>query len=202
MGMARTTPPGRRTDILMAAREEFAAKGYAGTRLEDVARRAGISKAALYLQFSDKAALFGGLVDWLLDGELPAAMPPAIAAAGAAEQLRFFIAAGTARLASGDISFLPRLIIGESGNFPELARDYHDRAIRRVLGTVEAILARGVASGEFRAVDVGLAARSVAGGVIFAAIWKTVFEPVGGAPLDLADMARAHADVLLEGLVA
>ena len=200
--MARTTPPGRRADILAAARAEFAGKGYAGARLEDVARRAGISKAALYLQFADKAALFRELVDWLLEGELPAAMPAAIAEGSAADQLRFLIEAGMARLASGDISFLPRLIIGESGNFPGLARDYHDRAIRRVLGTIEAILARGIARGEFRPMDVGLAARSVAGGVIFAAIWKTVFEPAGAAPLDLGAMARSHADVLLEGLLA
>lgn len=200
--MARTTPPGRRADILAAARTEFAARGYAGARLEDVARRAGISKAALYLQFADKAALFGALVDWLLEGELPADLPATLAEANAADQLRFFITAGMGRLASGDISFLPRLIIGESGNFPELARDYHDRAIRRVLGSLEAIIARGIARGEFRPLDVTLAARSVAGGVIFAALWKTVFEPVGGAPLDLGDMARAHADVLLGGLLA
>ena len=200
--MARTTPPTRRADILKAAREEFAARGYAGTRLEDVARRVGISKAALYLQFADKAALFRALVDWLLEGQLPAPMPPEVATAGAAAQLRFVIEAGTARLAEGDLSFLPRLIIGESGNFPELARDYHDRAIRRVLGVIEAIIAGGIAAGEFRPVDVGLAARSVAGGVIFAGIWRTVFEPVGGAPLDLPAMARSHADVLLSGLLA
>lgn len=200
--MARTTPPGRRTDILSAAREEFAARGYAGARLEDVARRAGISKAALYLQFADKSALFRALIDWLLDGEIPAVMPPGLAEASAADQLRFLLEAGMARLASGDIGFLPRLIIGESGNFPGLARDYHDRAIRRILGTIEAILARGVARGEFRDIDIGLAARSVAGGVIFAAIWKTVFEPEGATPLDLGAMARSHADVLLHGLRA
>ena len=65
---------------------------------------------------------------------------------------------------------------------------------------IEAIIARGMASGEFRAVDPGLAARSVAGGILFAALWRTIFEPIGAAPVDIAALAASHADVLVNGL--
>ncbi len=199
--MARRTPPNRRNDILAAARDEFAARGYAGARLDDVAARAGISKAALYLQFADKAALFRALIDWLLDSNLPFNMPPALAEADAATQLRVLVGAGLNRLASGDLSFVPRLIIGESGNFPDIARAWHDRAVTRALGIIEAIIARGVARGEFRAVDPALVARSVAGALVFAALWRTTFEPVGAEPIDVDALAASHVDVLLGGLV-
>ncbi|MCW3847860.1 TetR/AcrR family transcriptional regulator [Sphingomonas sp. LB-2] len=200
--MARRTPPDRRESILAAARAEFAARGYAGTRLEDVAARVGISKAALYLQFSDKQALFLAMIDWLLAANLPNAVPAALASASPSEQLPALIAFAASQVAEGEIAFLPRLIIGESGNFPELAKLYHDRAISRILGLIESIIARGVASGEFRAVDPAMAARSVAGGVLIGALWRTVLEPAGAPPLDVRALAASHADILLHGLIA
>jgi AcrR family transcriptional regulator len=198
--MPRKTPPDRREKILAAAMAEFAAHGYAAARLDDVAARVGISKAALYLQFQDKAALFQAMIDWLLASNLPQAFPPDLAQLAAADQLRFFIAAGISRIAAGEISFLPRLVIGEGGRFPEIAKAYHDRAIVNVLGVLEAIIQRGMAQGEFRPVDAGLAARSIAGGVVLSAIWKTVLEPAGAAPLDLQRMAQSHADLVVAGL--
>lgn len=200
--MARRTPPDRRESILAAARAEFAARGYAGTRVEDVAARVGISKAALYLQFADKQALFRAMIDWLLANHLPSAVPPEVASASAAKQLEALVALAAARIAEGEIAFLPRLIIGESGNFPEIAKTYHDRAIARVLGLIESIVAGGIASGEFRAVDPALAARSVAGGIMIGALWRTVLEPAGAPPLDLKALAASHADILLHGLIA
>lgn len=200
--MARRTPPDRRESILSAARAEFAARGYAGTRLEDVAARVGVSKAALYLQFEDKQALFRAMIEWLLAHHLPSAVPPEFAGASAAQQLQALIAVAAERVAEGEIAFLPRLIIGESGNFPEIAKLYHDHAIARILGLIESIIAGGVASGEFRAVNPSLAARSVAGGVMIGALWRTVLEPAGAPPLDLKALAASHADILLHGLIA
>ena len=198
--MPRRTPPNRREAILNAARIEFAARGYAGTRMEDVAAGVGISKAALYLQFADKAALFQELVDWMLETRLPAALPPALEAATPAMQLEALVRLGAAQLAEPEIAFLPRLVIGEGGNFPEMARTYHDRAVDRILGLVAEIVARGVADGSFRAVDPYLAARSVAGALLLGALWQTVFEPVGAAPLDMQALAASHIDIILHGL--
>jgi AcrR family transcriptional regulator len=198
--MARRTPPNRRTDILAAARDEFAARGYAAARLEDVAARLGLSKAALYLQFDDKAALFLGVIDSLLAENLPVVIPATLADAAATTQLRALISGAMTQLASGDLNFLPRLVIGEAGNFPEIARAWHDRAVVRVLGAIEAIIRRGIARGEFRTVNPALAARSVAGGMMFATLWRTTFEPVGAEPIDLAAFAASHADILIGGL--
>lgn len=200
--MPRRTPPDRRESILTAARIEFAARGYAGTRMEDVAARVGISKAALYLQFADKAALFREMVDWMLAARLPAALPPDMASAPPAAQLEGIIRFGAKQLGEPEIAFLPRLVIGEGGNFPEIARTYHDHAVKVILGLIEMIIARGVASGAFRSVDPHLAARSVAGAMLLGALWKTVFEPVGGEPVDMEKLAESHIDVVLNGLLA
>lgn len=198
--MPRRTPPNRREAILNAARIEFAARGYAGTRMEDVAAGVGISKAALYLQFADKAALFREMVDAMLLTRLPAALPPEMQSSPPAAQLEALMRFGARQLAEPDVAFLPRLVIGEGGNFPEIARTYHDRAVSRILALVEGIIARGVADGSFRRVDPHLTARSVAGALLLGALWKTVFEPVGAAPLDMEGLADSHIDVILHGL--
>jgi AcrR family transcriptional regulator len=200
--MPRPAPVNRREDILAAATEEFAANGFAAARMEDIARRLGISKAALYLQFDTKEALFRALIESLVTDTLPQVLPRMGPETSAAEVLKIFIPAAIRQIAGGEVAFVPRLIIGEGNRFPELTRYYHDVAVSRVLGLVEQLIRHGIERGEFRAVDAHHAARSVAGGVIISALWRTVFEPVGAEPLDLEAMAAAHLDLVLGGLSA
>lgn len=200
--MARSTPPGRRDAILSAARETFAARGYAAARMDDIAGRVGISKAALYLQFESKEAIFRALSEALIEETLPQLLPEDFGDTPAPELLRGMIIVAMDRITSGDIAFLPRLIIGEGGNFPELARFYLDHGLNRILDAIENVIRHGIARGEFVCADPHLATRTVVGGVILSNIWKIIFEPVGGTPLDVAAMAQSHVDVLLNGLKA
>jgi AcrR family transcriptional regulator len=199
--MARVTPPDRDDRILDAAREAFATRGFAATTMEDIAQRVGISRSAIYSRFESKEALFRALVEGLIGHVLPEAMPD-LAGTSAPDALRRFIHVVMVRLGSGNIAFLPRLIIGEGQAFPDLVKFYHDHAITRVLGAIEAIIRHGVARGEFACANPALAARSVAGGMIFSALWRIVFEPVGAEPLYIEAMAVSHAEVLLKGLTA
>ncbi len=199
--MARPSVPSRRADILLAARDVFNARGYSGTRMDDIARAVGLSKAALYLQFASKEALFEALVTELIETMLPQAAPADFGDTPAETILRGFIGFIAGRLTEPGMAFVPRVIIGEGALFPELARFYHDHVIARGLGLVERIIAHGVTRGEFACEDLPQASRSVIGGVLIAAIWKTTFEPVGAEPLDPAAMAQAHADTLLNGLL-
>lgn len=198
--MPRPAAPNRRKEILTAARDAFNARGYSGTRMEDIAMRAGISKAALYLQFASKQALFEALTSELIEAMLPEVAPADFGDRPAEELLRFFIAAIAARLASDEMAFVPRVIIGEGMNFPELAKFYHDHAIARGLAIIEQIIRHGIARGEFDCADPVYACRTVVGGVLLGALWKLVFEPVGADPLDPAAMAIAHADTIINGL--
>jgi AcrR family transcriptional regulator len=199
--MARVTPPDRLDRILDAAREAFATRGFAATTMDDIAQRVGISRSAIYTRFETKEALFRALVEGLIGHVLPEALPD-LAGISATDALRRFIHVVMVRLGSGNIAFLPRLIIGEGQAFPDLVKFYHDHAMTRVLGAIEAIIRHGVARGEFVCADPALAARSVAGGMIFSALWRIVFEPVGAEPLYIEAMAVSHAEVLLKGLTA
>lgn len=198
--MPRKKPLSRRADLLAAARDAFNARGFAGARMDDIARAAGISKAALYLDFPSKEALFEALITELIETMLPQAVPDQFGDVPGEVLLRGFIAVMAQRLMEEDMAFVPRVIIGEGRNFPDLARFYHSHVIARGLGAVERLIAHGVARGEFVCADLPQAARTVVGGVLIGAIWKMVFEPVGAEPLDPAALARAHADTLLDGL--
>lgn len=199
--MPRPTPPNRRAEILAAARDTFNARGFAGARLDDIARAVGVSKAALYLQFASKEAIFAAAVRELIERTLPQIVPPVLDDVPAPALLRRFIVFAFERLSSSEMAFVPRVIIGEGMNFPDLARFYHDEVVNRILATTETIIRHGMARGELACARPDLACRSVAGGIVFGALWKTVFEPVGGAPLDIPAMAEVHADTLLGGLL-
>lgn len=199
--MPRKSSPTRRADILLAARDAFNAGGFAGTRMEDIAGRVGISKAALYLQFESKQGLFESLIQETIAAMLPQAAPEQFGDMPAETVLRGFVTFMAERIASPEMAFVPRVIIGEGTNFPELARFYHDTVIERGLGVLERIIAHGVAREEFTCADPYHACRSIVGGVLFGALWKIVFEPVGAEPLDVSAMARTHADTVLSGLL-
>lgn len=199
--MPRPSVPTRRADILLAARDVFNVRGFAGTRMDDIAKASGISKAALYLQFDGKEALFQALVAELIETMLPQAAPAEFGDMPAEAILRQLITFMAARLTEPGMAFVPRVIIGEGANFPDLARFYHEHVISRGMGIVERIVNHGIARGEFTCADVPQASRTVIGGVLIAAIWKTTFEPIGAEPIEPAAMAQAHADTVLNGLL-
>lgn len=198
--MPRVTPTDRRQRILDAAREEFAERGFAATRMEDVGKRVGISRAALYLAFDSKQALFRALVSEVIVDVMPALLPNDYGTLPAAALLRGFIRIAMTRMASPETAFLPRLIVGEGRNFPELARFYHETALICILGAIERLIIHGINRGEFTCVDPKMASRSAASGIIFAALWRNVFEPVGAEPMDIDWMAQCHAELILAGL--
>lgn len=198
--MPRATPSDRRERILDSAREEFAERGFAAARMEDIAKRVGISRAALYLAFDSKEAMFRALVSEVITEMMPTLLPSDYGSLPAPALLRAFVKNAMKRIASPDMAFLPRLIVGEGRNFPELARFYHETALICVLGAVERLIIHGIDRGEFACADPKMAARSVAGGIIFAALWRNVFEPVGAEPLDVEWMAENHAGLILAGL--
>lgn len=199
--MARVTPPDRLDRILEAARDAFAERGFAATPMDDIAQRVGISRSALYSLFESKEALFRALVEGMIEHVLPEAIPD-LGDYPAPEALRQFIRVVMIRMGTGNIAFLPRLIIGEGQAFPDMVKYYHDAAITKVFGAIEAIISHGVKRGEFACADPALAARSVAGGMILTALWRIVFVPVGAKPMDIEAMAASHADLLLGGLMA
>ncbi len=196
-------PDARPQELLDAALGLFVEKGYAATRLEEVAQRAGVAKATLYLYYDNKLELFKAVVRHALVERFDeVAKAHSGRALGAREQLSGMLTAFVERVASSSLSGIPKLVMAESGNFPEIARFYHDEVIRRGRGMVLAALKRGAASGEFRKVDAEYAWRIVIAPLLFAIIWKHSFQPFEPGPLDLRRHLEAQLDLLFNGLAA
>lgn len=188
-------------EILAAALEVFAARGFAATRLEDVAARAGVSKGTLYLYFDSKEALLRAVVQAHILPNLAEAERVVHGFKGATPALiRALVENLGSLIVTTPISGIPKLIIAESGNFPELARFYATAVVRRGLRLMQTVIRRGIARGEFRPVDVTHAARLLFAPVLFAVIWKHTMHAHVSAPLDPVAFLRSHLDIFLRGL--
>lgn len=191
----------RPQELLDAALAEFVTRGYAATRLEEVARRAGVSKGTLYLYYANKAELFKAVVRAALIANLDQAQALLAAHHGSSRALLTrFLSEFTRQVADSSLSGIPKLVMAEAGNFPEIARFYYDEVVQRGRGLIQGILRQGMASGEFRPVDVDYAWRVVIAPLMLGILWKhtfLAFEPDG---LDFERHLHSHLDLLFDGL--
>jgi AcrR family transcriptional regulator len=191
----------RPDEILAAALASFAERGFAATRLEDVAARAGISKGTLYLYFKGKEELFEAVVRATLLPNIERLEAMTATFEGPSAVLLERLLLTFAAVVDSRVGAIPKLVIAEAGNFPDLARFYLDEVIHRGLRLIGAILRRGIERGEFRAVDVDHTVFCVIAPMLLAALWKNSLEAhADAAPLDAQILARAHLDLLLRGL--
>lgn len=189
----------RPAEIMNAALKEFSVNGFAGTRLEDVARRAGISKGTIYLYFNSKEELFEAVVR---DRILPyLEQIEAIAAkveGSASDILRRQLKIIYRELVSTDTRYIPKLMIGEGNRFPELAEFYYREVIRRMHKLLRNVIERGVASGEFRAEALQWKPQAILSPALSAAMWRAVFDQFD--PLEIDAFLDTHIDLLMHGL--
>ena len=199
----RRAPSERPKEILEAALALFVEKGFAATRLDDVAARAGLSKAAIYLYFDDKTALLQAVICQIVSVNLEMVEALQKAHQGpVASLLPRILEFMAARVEDTPMPSIAKLVISESRAFPEIGRFYLDEVISRGVGLFESLIAKGIAQGEFRPVDPMLTVRSLIGPMLLAVLWKTVFEPIGAEKLDVRALARHHADLMLRALKA
>jgi AcrR family transcriptional regulator len=184
----------RREAILAAALEEFSASGFASTRLDDVAKRAGVAKGTIYLYFRDKESLFQELVRAMLSplvAKLEAAPMmdlPARAIAEAIADLFVREIFGTRR------QDVIRLVIAEGARFPTLAEFYYHEVIERVVAAVRALLKRAVARGELSSDALARFPQLLVAPALVALVWNGLFNRF--APLDVRELMRAHIELL------
>ncbi len=191
----------RPAEILDAALSVFAEKGYAGTRMDDIARRAGVTKGTIYLYFDNKEAVFKTLVRDSIGATLAGVTANVSNFEGSAKDLlRFALNAMAHLLTTSDRVVLPKIIIAESGNFPELARFYREEIIDKGLALMSSLIERGIAQGEFRRVPVQHAVRLCIAPVLLGAIWRVTFAQFDPEPYDYKGLIGTHLDVLFRGL--
>jgi AcrR family transcriptional regulator len=185
--------PGKRDTILAAALEEFSARGFADTRLDDVARRAGVAKGTIYLYFRDKQDLFQELVRGMLTPVVGN-----IAAMGAADVPIHMLGERIAEMFAREVynthrRDVIRLMIAEGPRFPELAEFYYREVLSQVMTAMRALLERAAARGEVSG-DLARFPQIVASAGVVAIVWNGLFERF--APLDVEAMMKAHMNLL------
>ena len=194
-------PEARPTEILAAALALFAEKGFSATRMEDVAARAGLSKAGVYLYFKDKTGLLKALVNEMAGANISVARGIVESHEGPVSPLIATILTFLARqMRHTRFAELIKIVLSESRAHPEIGQFYLDSVIGQGLPLFEGLLRRGMASGEFREVDPAYAAKAMMGPMLLAVFWKTVFEPLGAETLDIEAYAAQHAQIFLRGI--
>jgi AcrR family transcriptional regulator len=200
---SRRRPSARPGEILEAALGVFAEKGFAAARLDDVAARAGLSKAAIYLYFADKNALLDAVIQDAAGTTLEAVADLiATDQSKVAPLLAQLLLMGARTLTQTRLPQIIKLVISESRAHPEIGQRYLATVIGKILPAAKTLIERGMASGEFRQVDAELAVKSIVAPMVLAAVWRSVFEPLGAAHLDVEQLARQHADLIIRGLTA
>lgn len=193
----------RPREICAAALEVFSEKGFAAARLDEIAKRAGVSKGTLYLYFEDKEQLFRAVVR---DTVAPNIEAVRTMVEGVdlpfAQIIRMFLprfADITTRVPVGPVA---KMVIGESRNFPELAKVWHDEVVSKAIGMISALIASAQERGEVRPGDPRHHAFTLMGPMVLGVLWRETLQPVGGAPVDLQALAAQHAETVLAGLLA
>ena len=192
----------RPNEIVEAALDAFAEKGFAATRLEDVAERAGVSKGTLYLYFRNKEDLFKAVIQQALVPNIALAEDRLAASQGTTQELLQQVVGGFIGAVAGTkLGAIPKLIISEAHNFPDVTKFYVEAVINRGLKIVGTIIQRGVERGEIRAMNPALAAPVVIGPLLLLVLWKNVFEPHAGQTIDPMAYIKTYADMLLNGML-
>lgn len=193
----------RPSELTAAALALFVEKGFAATKLDDIAARAGVSKGTLYLYFKSKEELFEAVVR---EGMQPALEEGGRMVAGftgsSAELLQRFLLGWWALIASRPIGGLPKLVICEVGNLPDIARFYHDAVIARGQRLLQTVLQRGIASGEFRPMDAGEMKHVIFSPLLMLTLWRHSLGVCGPEPLDSERYVRDAIDLILRGVLA
>ena len=190
-------------ELLDAALDLFVEKGFAATRAEEVAARAGVSKGTLFLYFPSKEELFKAVVRENISGRFAEWNDEFEAFEGtAADMVRYCLKVWWERIGATRASGITKLMISEARNFPELAAFYQQEVIRPGTVLIRRMLQRGVDRGEFRALDIDYAVFSITAPVIFLIMMK---HSLGACvpqeyPLDPQRYLASQVDVLLRGL--
>jgi AcrR family transcriptional regulator len=195
----KTDRPG---EIIAAALEEFADKGFAGAKLDDIARRAGVSKGSLYLYFETKEDIFRAVARAASARNLEAIPTTAKAFEGPLSQLAPAMLTGAVQaIAASRLPAVVKMVIGESRNFPDLAKIWHDEIVSPAIDFLTETIARAQQRGEVGSGNPRLYAFSLAGPIVMAVLFREVFGVVSADLPDLEALAGQHARALLDGML-
>src|SRR5882672_6416671 len=185
----------RRGAIIEAAMDEFIARGFAATRLDDVAKRAGVAKGTIYLHFKDKEALFEELIRTAivpLVNRLAAGPPPV--GASVRDMVEGFARTFIHDVVTTRRGDIVRLIVAEGPRFPAVADFYYREVVSKGLAGMRAAIELGIARGEIKHKNLAQFPQILIAPAMIAVIWQSLFSR--HTPLDVNEMFRVHLDLI------
>jgi len=186
-------------EIIEAGLAEFAETGFAATRLDDVAKRAGIAKGTIYRYFASKEALFEAAVRTRLSAVLDIDARIDAYPGPTRDLLCLMIETMYRQLVESDMRTILRILLADGARFPAITAFYHEAAVAKGRALLGRIVARGIARGEFREGAYTDLPIVMIAPLLMAAIWKINFER--HEPIDVARFAAAHFDLMFEGVL-
>jgi AcrR family transcriptional regulator len=184
----------RRSAIVDAAMQEFIARGFAATRLDDIAKRAGVAKGTIYLHFKDKESMFEELIRTAIVPLVGRLAGPPPASGSIRDTIERVALNFIEEIVSTPRADIVRLIIAEGPRFPAIADFYYREVISRGLAGMRALIELAIARGEIRQKELVNFPQILVAPAIVAVIWKGLFE--GHSPLDAIEMFRVHLDLI------
>jgi AcrR family transcriptional regulator len=185
----------RRGAIIEAAMDEFIARGFAATRLDDVAKRAGVAKGTIYLHFKDKESMFEELIRTAIVPMITRLWgTPPQPGASVRDMVEGFAKTFIEEVATTRRGDLVRLIVAEGPRFPAVADFYYREVVSRGLGGMRALIELGIARGEIKQKNLARFPQIMVAPALIAVIWQSLFSR--HAPLDALEMFRVHLDLI------
>jgi AcrR family transcriptional regulator len=185
----------RRGAIIEAAMDEFIARGFAATRLDDVAKRAGVAKGTIYLHFKDKESMFEELIRTAIVPMITRLWgTPPQPEASVRDMVEGFAKTFIEEVATTRRGDLVRLIVAEGPRFPAVADFYYREVVSRGLAGMRALIELGIARGEIKQKNLARFPQIMVAPALIAVIWQSLFSR--HAPLDALEMFRVHLDLI------
>lgn len=191
----------RPAEIMAAGLKLFSGRGFAATRLEDVAEAAGVSKATIYLYFDSKAELFKAIVREITGARISAAEGLIDEFDGSTVELLTGLFRTIGNISGvSEIRAIIKVVLSEAGNFPDIAAFYRGEVALRGLRNMARIIERGIKRGEFRPCDPAATAQSVIFPIIMNALAQEIFGPM--PETNPEKFLTSHFEFVLRGLAA
>ena len=191
----------RPAEILAAALKIYTSRGFAATRLEEVAKMAGISKGTLYLYFESKEALFKAVISEFVVPQIARAEEAAADYQGSIKELMLQLTEQwKTNVLQTDISGIPKIMMAEASNFPDLAKFYLENVIQRTHSFAEKLIKLGIERGEFRQCDPKYIVRVFITPMVFSAIWKHSMAPFD-SEYDMNEYINNAVDNFMRGIL-
>lgn len=195
----------RPQELLDAALELFVERGFAATRMEEVAALAGVSKGTLYLYYASKQDLLKAVIRERLGNEIEVGAAAVAGHGGSyAELLRKLVEQWWLRVYDSPTSGVFKLIITEVRSFPDISAYYQREVVEPGKQLIGSVLERGIAAGEFRTVNIEAAVHSLILPMVMLCVHKHSLGACEsfGPGIDPHDFVHRHVGLLLHALAA